>query len=193
MVVRFLWMTYGKYEHVDAAAYGMFWSRRDWLWVHLAGGTVGMLLGFTQFLTRLRVRHPVVHRWTGRIYLLAMLVACIGATGLIATSPAGLGIRVAFAATGLAWLVAALMGFVAIRRKRIQAHRRWMVRAYIVNFAPILFRTLILVPGVMTLASPVLMIPTLLWLSWAAPIILFDLGSIALRAVRGSERTALAY
>lgn len=37
-----------------------------------------------------------------------------------------------------------------------------MIRAYLVTLAPALFRLSLLVPGVMALASPLVMIPTLL-------------------------------
>lgn len=176
LVIHFLLTTYRKYGHIDITSYGMFWSRRELLWLHLAGGAIGMLLGPIQFITRLRGTYPRFHRWTGRTYLLAMLVACAGAAGLIATSPASLGIRVAFSATGLAWLFTALMGFAAIRKKQPLVHRRWMVRAYVVTLAPIAFRMAILIPGVMQLASPEVMIPTLLWLSWAAPLLAYEAG-----------------
>ena len=50
-----------------------------------------------------------------------------------------------------------------------------MIRAYLVTLAPALFRLSLLVPGVMALASPLVMIPTLLWLSWTAPLAAYEL------------------
>ena len=35
--LEFLLAAYGKYRHLDSAAYGMFMTRRGWLWMHLAG------------------------------------------------------------------------------------------------------------------------------------------------------------
>lgn len=184
MALHFLSVTYQKYAHPDPGAYGMFWSRRAWLWTHLAGGVLAMLLGALQFVGRLRSAYPRAHRWIGRAYLLGMAIGIAGATGLIATSPAPAAIRIAFAATGLAWLVTAIAGYAAIRRKRTQAHRRWMIRNYLVTLAPATFRLSLLAPGAMTLASPIVMIPLLLWLSWAAPLLAYEAG----RALR--SRTA---
>lgn len=179
LALHFLSGSYQKYAHVDAGAYGMFWSRRAWLWTHLSGGVLAMLLGALQFVAPLRNAYPRVHRWIGRTYLLGMLVGIIGATGLIATSPAPAAIRIAFAATGIAWVTTALAGFVAIRRKRTQVHRRWMIRNYLVTLAPATFRLALLVPGMMALASPMLMIPLLLWLSWALPLLAYEAGRMA--------------
>lgn len=176
IALHFLSVSYQKYAHVDADAYGMFWSRRAWLWTHLAGGVLAMLLGALQFIGRLRTAYPRIHRWIGRTYLLGMLVGITGATGLVATSPAPAAIRIAFAATGLAWLVTAIAGYRAIRRKRTQLHRRWMIRNYLVTLAPATFRLSLLVPGVMALASPIVMIPLLLWLSWALPLLAYEAG-----------------
>lgn len=184
LVLHFLAVAYQKYAHLDAGAYGMFWTRREWLWMHLAGGALTVLLGPLQFSGRLRIARPAFHRWTGRVYLLGVLVGCAGAVGLISTSPAGAGIQIAFAATGIAWLATAAAGFVAIRGKRVQVHRRWMIRNYLVTLAPITFRVAIQVPGLAALAPPVLMIPLLLWLSWVVPLLVYEAGRAAARFAR---------
>ncbi|MET1025309.1 MAG: hypothetical protein ABWX87_13475, partial [Pseudoxanthomonas sp.] len=64
-----------------------------------------------------------------RAYLAAVPVASVGAGGLIATSSAPPSIRLAFSVTALMWLATALLGLVAIRRGRVVAHRRGMVRS----------------------------------------------------------------
>ena len=172
--IDFLLTVYGKYRQLDPAAYTMFWTRRGWLWTHLAGGALTVILGLVQFLTQWPRAYPHLHRWTGRIYITGMLIACVGATGLIASSPAPFAIRAAFTATALAWLTTALIGVIAVRGGRVPSHRRWMVRNYLVTLAPITFRALIKVPGMMELAPPPVMIPMLLWLSWLLPLLIFE-------------------
>jgi uncharacterized membrane protein len=169
--VEFLIAAYGKYRHLDSAAYGMFMTRRGWLWLHLAGGLTTVLLGPVQFLTQWRRRNPRLHRLTGRIYLVGMLVAATGATGLIATSPAPFAIRAAFSATALAWLTTALTGLVAIRRGAVDRHRRWMVRNYAVTLAPVIFRLSLPLAIAGGLAPSPTLIATLLWCSWIVPLL----------------------
>lgn len=185
---EFLIAAYGKYRHLDSAAYGMFMTRRGWLWLHLAGGLTTVLLGPVQFLTQWRRRHPRLHRLTGRVYLVGMLVAATGATGLIATSPAPFTIRAAFAATALAWLTTALTGLVAILRGAVERHRRWMVRNYAVTLAPIVFRLSLPLAIAGGLAPSPTLIATLLWCSWIVPLLACE----AVRNLAGLRRSARA-
>lgn len=177
---EFLSIAYQKYTHLDAGSYGMFWTRREWLWTHIGGGLLTIVLGALQFLPQIRRGYPRLHRWMGRSFLSGMLIACVGAVGLILTSPAPDSIRIAFGATALAWLVTALLGYTAIRRGQVTVHRQWMIGCYLVTLAPITFRAMIRIPGMMEIASPMVMIPTLLWLSWAAPLLVYGTGVIVL-------------
>ena len=169
--LEFLLAAYGKYRHLDSAAYGMFTTRRGWLWMHLAGGLTTVLLGPVQFFTQWRHRYPHPHRLVGRLYLSGLLVAATGAVGLIASSPAPFAIRLAFSATALAWLTSALTGLVAIRRGAVERHRRWMVRHYAVTLAPILFRLSLPLAIAGGLAPSPALIATLLWCSWVVPLL----------------------
>lgn len=181
---NFLFDVFDKYRHVDPGTYTMFWDRRAWLWTHLAGGALAILLGPVQFLTQWPRAYGRLHRWMGRLYLVGMLIASTGAVGLIATSPAPFSIRMAFAATAWAWLVTALVGFAFIRRGLIQRHRTWMIRSYLVTLAPITFRLFLHLPAVFTLLPPP---PTgiawLLWLSWILPLAVHELARRMWRVV----------
>jgi hypothetical protein len=189
--IDFLLAVYGKYRQLDREVYSMFWTRRSWLWTHLAGGAITILFGLVQFLTQWPRAYLHLHRWTGRIYMTGMLVACVGATGLIATSPAPFGIRAAFAATALAWLTTALAGLIAIHDSRVRLHRRWMASNYLVTLAPITFRALIKVPGVMEMAPQSVMIPLLLWLSWLLPVLICQ-GIYCIVERTGQDRPRMA-
>ncbi|XQA65045.1 DUF2306 domain-containing protein [Xanthomonas sacchari] len=175
---EFVRHVYLKYAALDSPAYAMFLTRRGWLWCHLGGGAVGLLLGALQFATRRWRRWPRLHRWVGRVYFAGMLVAMIGAVGLIATSPAPPAIRVAFAATALAWLVTGSVGLVAIWRGQVLRHQRWMVRAYLATLAPVVFR--LALPSAIALGltpSPGL-IALLLWASWVVPLSVYGVGRV---------------
>ncbi|WP_345781311.1 DUF2306 domain-containing protein [Pseudoxanthomonas sp.] len=174
--VGFLHAAYLKYASLDSPAYAMFLSRRGWLWCHLAGGVVGIVLGLLQFATQRWRRAWRLHRWSGRVYFVAMLVAMFGAAGLIATSPAPVVIRLAFTATSLAWLVTAGFGLAAIRRGRVQAHRRWMVRAYLVTLAPAVFRLALAFAVGHGVAPTPALIAVMLWGSWVLPLLVHALG-----------------
>ncbi len=184
--IDFLVGVHAKYHAVTAEAYTMFWSRRGWLWTHLAGGVATIVLGPLQFLSRWPRPFARLHRCSGRIYLLGMLVGSVGATGLIATSPAPFEIRSAFAATALAWLATGLVALAAIRRADVPTHRRWMIRNYLVTLSPVTFR-LFLHGAVAAGIAPVPgTIAGMLWVSWALPLIAYEAVARTAAGARGS-------
>ena len=102
--------------------------------VHVLGAAVYAILVAFQFSARLRRRHRNWHRRAGRILVVAGL-AVAGRSGLWMTlfytgAPGGnllWGIRLVVSSAMAASIV---LGFAAIRRREIPAHRAWMMRAY---------------------------------------------------------------
>ncbi|BAJ32009.1 MULTISPECIES: DUF2306 domain-containing protein [Kitasatospora] len=110
------------------------------LLLHIGGGVLALSLGPLQFLPRLRARRPAVHRWTGRVYVLAAALTGVG--GLL-IAPYGLYPPLApLAFTLLAALVltTTALGLHHARHARIPAHRAWMLRSYALIFAAVTFR-----------------------------------------------------
>lgn len=171
---HFLHTTYWKYSGGDPASFALFLGRQGWLYAHLFGGALTLVLGLAQLLwTRQRLPRPV-HRWVGRVYVLGMVVGCVGAVGLIATSPAPASIRAAFAATMLAWVVTAGIAVAAILRRRVSVHRVWMIRNYLVTLAPVTFRLLLPAAMAIGIAPSPALIAGLLWVSWSLPLLVFE-------------------
>ncbi|SNY72221.1 DUF2306 domain-containing protein [Stenotrophomonas sp. CC120223-11] len=189
---HFLWVTAQRYAQVTPEAYGMFWDRRRWLWLHVAGGSLAMLAGASQFVAALRRRWPGVHRWLGRTYLLGILLGSTAVVGLLVTTQGWLALKLAFAATGLAWLITSLRGYRTIRRGEVDAHRRWMLRSYLVTLSPAVFRLFLLIPALMQLASPLVMVPSLLVLSWALPLLAYESGRRLPRLRTATARARMA-
>jgi uncharacterized membrane protein len=100
---------------------------------HIVAATLYALLGAFQFSARLRRRRPSWHRTSGRVLVAAGLV--VAASGLWMTlfypgAPGGdllWGIRLL---VGSAMAASIVLGFTAIHRRDIAAHRAWMIRAY---------------------------------------------------------------
>ena len=78
-----------------------------------------------------------------------------------------------------------MRGYRTIRHGEVDAHRRWMLRSYLVTLSPAVFRLLLLVPALMQLASPLVMVPSLLVLSWGLPLLVYESGR-SLRNLRTS-------
>jgi hypothetical protein len=172
--VEFLLTIYSKYQSLESGAYTMFLTRRGWLWTHLSGGALTIIAGPLQFLTRWPRAYPQLHRWTGRTYMIGMLVASTGAIGLIVTSPAPFEIRASFAVTALAWLLSALIALMAIYRGSVRLHRGWMIRNYLVTLSPVTFRLVLPVCIAIGLAPSPALIAALLTLSWLLPLLIYE-------------------
>jgi hypothetical protein len=84
-----------------------------------------------QLSGRMRRRWPVVHRWTGRVYLV-FVATCMGAAlTFLVKAPVvdhwgGPEFDLQLWALALGTLTTAALGFVAIRRRNIVAHQAWM-------------------------------------------------------------------
>jgi uncharacterized membrane protein len=107
--------------------------------VHIVGAALYALVGAFQFVPRIRRRHRTWHRRAGRVLAVAGLLVAGSAlwmTLLYAQKP-GTGdllylLRLVFGSAMAACLV---LGFAAIRRRDVAAHRAWMIRAYAIGLA----------------------------------------------------------
>jgi hypothetical protein len=130
------------YRHYDAASFDVYWPRRGWLFLHINGGTLALLMGPWQFWTGLRQHNLAIHRWTGRLFLLGVAMGVIGSIGLIATTTFGWAFATGIAGLASAWLVTTSMAYYSIRKGLVALHKEWMIRAYVVTFAFVTFRIL---------------------------------------------------
>ncbi|HWY19843.1 MAG TPA: DUF2306 domain-containing protein [Candidatus Acidoferrum sp.] len=130
------------YRHYDAASFDVYWPRRGWLFLHINGGALALLMGPWQFWTGLRQRNLAIHRWAGRLFLLGVALGVTGAVGLSITSTYGWGFAVGLMGLASAWLITTSMAYYTIRKGLVALHKEWMIRAYVVTFAFVTFRIL---------------------------------------------------
>jgi hypothetical protein len=101
--------------------------------VHVIAAAVYALLGSLQFSARLRRSRINWHRRSGRLLVGAgMLVAVSGLwmTLFFIAAPGGDLLWAVRLLVGTAMAASIVLGFTAIRRRDIAAHRAWMIRAY---------------------------------------------------------------
>jgi uncharacterized membrane protein len=107
---------------------------------HAGGGIIALALGPWGFWGTFRNRYPGLHRWTGRIYLTAVLVGSIAGLYMAATAFGGLPTRIGFGMLGALWLTTGTMAYARIRRGDVQIHRQWMIRNYALTFSAVTLR-----------------------------------------------------
>jgi hypothetical protein len=107
---------------------------------HAIVAPFALLLGPFQFFPGLRARRPRVHRWTGRFYVVAVL---IGGSAALATAPFASGGPVAAAGFGtlaVAWLGVTFAAWRAAVARRFERHHLLMRFSYAMTFAAVTLR-----------------------------------------------------
>ena len=110
--------------------------------VHLALGAIILILGPIQLIGGLRRRFPQVHRWIGRLYILASVVTALGGLAFIALrgTVGGLHMTIGFGLYGLLMLGAAIAAYLYARARKFEIHRDWAIRLFALAIASWLYR-----------------------------------------------------
>jgi uncharacterized membrane protein len=117
------------------------------LLVHAFGGATALVLGVLQFSTRLRQRHPALHRVLGRFYIGGVLVAAPMAVYLSFTH--GLrALSIETAAQASLWGLTALIALAAARNRSFEVHKQWMMRSYAITLIFVIDRIMLGLPVV---------------------------------------------
>jgi uncharacterized membrane protein len=99
--------------------------------VHIFPATVFMILAPLQFVPAIRAKHISFHRWSGRLLFVSGLV--IGISALVMSYTMNIGGANETAATTLfaiVFLICLIKAYRHIRRKEVERHREWMIRAF---------------------------------------------------------------
>ncbi|MDH2427473.1 DUF2306 domain-containing protein [Sphaerisporangium sp. TRM90804] len=122
------------------------------LTAHALPGGLALFIGPLQFMSKLRLRRPKLHRVIGRVYMISIVIASVAAVFAAAVTISGFSVQVAFSILVAAWLYTLAMAYRSIRRGEAQVHRIWMIRNYALTFAAVTLRVY-LIAGLQLLPS----------------------------------------
>lgn len=161
------------YFAFDPTYFDYYWPHRFRLITHISGGVLALCCGPFQFWTGLRAKALGVHRWTGRLYLLGVLVGAGGA-GMMAyfSKPRNFGVSLGFMAT--AWLLCTAVAYLAILRRMVPLHKEWMVRSYLVAFGFVTFRLISDYPPGVNWGTFEDRAATVAWACWVVPLLGYE-------------------
>jgi uncharacterized membrane protein len=166
------------YFGFDKEVFGSYWDFKWPLIGHISGGLLALVIGPFQFSKTFRNKNISLHRWMGRTYLMAILIGTVCSTYLAWTSAIRVNFSWALGLQGLAfaWITTASMAFISVMRMRIQQHKEWMIRSYVVTFAFVSFRWLNELPVSIHLMEKFEERgPTIIWLSWTIPLLITEI------------------
>ncbi len=129
---------FADYSLSSYSAY--YWPRRSGLILHLASGMLAISVGLVQIWLGLTNRVSTLHRVLGKVYGIGVLVGSLGGFYLALTIPGHLPYSAGLFMLCVAWVLTTGMALYAIRERRIEQHREWMLRSYTVTFAFVTYR-----------------------------------------------------
>lgn len=110
--------------------------------LHFAAGGIILVLGSIQLVETLRDRYPALHRWIGRVYVSAALLAGLGGLAFIGAKGTigGTVMDVGFGLYGVLMVVAAVQTFRHAFARRLDVHRAWALRLFALAIGSWLYR-----------------------------------------------------
>jgi hypothetical protein len=140
-----LWFLPGKWHYfadISEPSYSpYFWPRRAGLIPHIFGGLLAITAGLIQIWLGLANRVGAWHRRLGKVYVAGVTVGSLGGFYVALTIPPGsLAYQAGLTALCVAWVMTTGMALWAVHHRRLEQHRDWMLRSYLVTFAFVTFR-----------------------------------------------------
>ena len=107
-----------------------FFNNQLWVIMHMAGGSLALLLGPVQFWPVIRNRYLSFHRLTGKIYMAGVLLISISAFRLSLISTC-VPCRISLFLLTVFVTLSTWFAYKAIKIRNTKVHRQMMVRSYV--------------------------------------------------------------
>jgi Predicted membrane protein (DUF2306) len=153
------------------------------VYAHAVGGTLMLVAGSAAIFIGWTRRWFFLHRALGAVYLLGGGAGAAVALYLSIVPPhEPKAIGVATGVLAAVWLLAAAMAFRAILNRRIEQHREWMTRSYVLTWTFVFCRMVMQAPMFATASGD--MIAAVIWTTWIVPLMVCE---AALQWGRGAK------
>ena len=116
-----------------------------------------------------------LHRLSGKVYLLSILVSVLSAAYILTLPESSFGFRIGISGLAFAWFTTTSLAYISIRKRNIIQHKEWMIRSYVVTFGFVFFRLLLDSLRALDIASTGEIVSAVSWLCWAAPLLITEL------------------
>lgn len=120
--------------------YHLPWYRWSF-YIHVFSSLVLVLSGFFQFNKTWLRKYPKMHRRTGMLYVVVVLVLS-GPSGWIMSLYAngGVATQTSFLTLSSLWWFSTLMAYLTVRKHEYTSHIRWMMRSYALTLSAVTLR-----------------------------------------------------
>lgn len=177
--LRFYGVLAGTWFPVDRGIHAVITHVPIQALTHMLIAPIALLLGPFQFFPGLRTRYPHIHRWSGRVYVVACVIA---GTGALATAPYASGGPVAglgFGILAVLWIGTSLAAWRAAMQRNFASHRLMMRFSYALTFSAVTLRLQIPIGFTLGYPSYSAMSAWLAYTSWIPNVLIVALMSSA--------------
>lgn len=116
----------------------IFWNIG--FYTHIILGGIALLIGWTQFSPKIRVRNLTLHKQIGKIYMIAVLLSSITGIYIALFATGGLICSLGFICLGIVWFYTTTKAYLYIKNKQIEEHQKMMIYSYAACFAAVTLR-----------------------------------------------------
>jgi predicted membrane protein DUF2306 len=149
-------------------------GRQGWLFLHLGGGMIALLVGPGQLWLGHKNRRIDLHRTLGLVYMASIAVSVTAAFYLATHTSLGWVFGAGLSGLAVAWIVTTGLAYAAVRRGLLHQHQEWMIRSYVVTFGFVFFRILVGVLQATGVGSVSEQLNAASWFCWAAPLLVTE-------------------
>ncbi|NRS19601.1 DUF2306 domain-containing protein [Brevibacillus sp. HB1.4B] len=109
---------------------------------HIVSAFIALLTGFFQFVDRIRLKNPRIHRFLGRVYVYSVFISGLLSFGGIFYAENFMK-ATSFLVLSFAWLFTCWKGYRTAINKQYEEHRKWMIRSFGMTLVAISARLLV--------------------------------------------------
>tara|TARA_R110002012_G_scaffold321930_1_gene552455 strand:- start:35965 stop:36489 length:525 start_codon:yes stop_codon:yes gene_type:complete len=155
--------------------YGSYYFPRVfWVFPHIVLGIIATIIGPFQFIPKFRNTYLKTHRQLGRIYIISTILGGISGMYMAVTSGVNLVFTVGLFMLGVAWATSSAMAFMAIKNQKVDLHKDWMIRSYVITLAFISFRFVEDILTALEIGTQTEILGIMSWACWSIPLFIAE-------------------
>ncbi|MFT5648050.1 MAG: putative membrane protein [Aureispira sp.] len=145
-------------------------------YTHVFTAIFSLLAGFTQFSVYFRRKYPIVHRYIGAVYIVAILIFA-APSGLIMSYYANGGFwsQLAFCLLSVGWFGTTYAAYASLKVKDYERHQRYMMRSFALTMSAITLRLWKYLIVFFWQPRPMDVYRIVAWLGWVLNLLIIEL------------------
>ncbi|SHG56612.1 DUF2306 domain-containing protein [Flavobacterium defluvii] len=107
---------------------------------HIIPGGIALLVGWIQFIPKLRSKKIKLHRNIGKLYVASVLISSLSGIYIGVFATGGIWSAIGFISLALIWFTSTLLAYLTIKKGKINEHHKMMIYSYAACSAAITLR-----------------------------------------------------